>query len=65
MEDLPTLGMRKLIPKIVGQDTKVFQGWTGRQHDMQKTLMVEADEQDVGMIQYLAETAKNRRIFKK
>lgn len=32
---------------------------------MRKTLTVEADEQDVEMLQYLVETAKNRRLFEK
>ena len=59
-KEIPDLSIRKLMPKIVGQDTKVFQGWTGSQHEMGKVLTLEADEDDVEMIHYLVEAAKNR-----
>jgi hypothetical protein len=64
-KDVPPINVRKLMPKIVGQDTKVFQGWTGRQHEMWNTITIEADEDGIEMIQYLTEITKNRRIFQK
>lgn len=64
-KEIPQMNMRRLMPKIVGQDTKLFQGWTGRQHEMRKTITVEADETDVEFIQYLVEVAKSRRIVQK
>ncbi len=36
LHDIPTLNIRKFIPKIPGQDTKPFKGWSGRQHDNRK-----------------------------
>jgi hypothetical protein len=60
---VPDLGLRKLMPKITGQDTSLFQGWSGRQHEMRKTLTIEADEKHVEMLQYWVETAKNRKLF--
>ena len=65
MREIPDLSIRKLMPKIVGQDTKAFQGWSGGQHEMRKVLAIEADDNDVEMIHYLVETAKNRRLFEK
>jgi hypothetical protein len=65
LEDIPAMALRKLMPKITGQDTSLFQGWSGRQHEMRKTLTVEADESKVEMLQYWVETAKNRKIFEK
>ena len=64
-KEIPAMNVRKLMPKIVGQDTKMFQGWSGRQHEMRKTITIEADEDEVEMIQYWVEIAKNRRIFQK
>lgn len=63
LRDLPTLNIRKLIPRIPGQVTKIFQGWTGRQHEMRKCLRLGADKEEVEMIHYLVETAQSRRIF--
>ena len=63
--ELPILNVRKLMPKIPGQDTSKFKNWTGRQHENRKVLAIEADENDVEMIQYLVETAKNRQLFEK
>lgn len=64
-EEVPMMAMRKLVPKITGQDTLMFQGWSGRQHEMRKTLTVEADESKVEMIPYWVELAKNREIFQR
>jgi hypothetical protein len=65
LNELPVMSIRKLMPKIPGQDTSVFKNWNGRQHDNRKVLAIEADEGDVEMIQYLVETAKNRQLFEK
>jgi uncharacterized membrane protein YgcG len=65
LKEFPLLSIRKLMPKIPGQDTSVFKNWNGRQHDNRKVLAIEADEGDVEMIQYLVETAKNRQLFEK
>jgi hypothetical protein len=62
---LPVLNIRKLMPKIPRQDTSKFKNWTGRQHENRKVLAIEADENDVEMIQYLVETAKNWQLFEK
>ena len=64
-KEIPTISLGKLFPKIVGQDMKVFQEWTGRQHNMRKTLMVEADEEQTELIHYLVEKVKNRRLLEK
>jgi hypothetical protein len=63
--EFPVMSIRRLMPKIPGQDTSVFKNWNGRQHDNRKVLAIEADEGDVEMIQYLVETAKNRQLFEK
>lgn len=65
LDDLPTLNIRKFIPKIQGQDTKPFANWSGKQHDNRKCILVECDGLDVEMIHYLVRTAKNRKIFQK
>jgi hypothetical protein len=65
MNEFPVMSIRKLMPKIPGQDTSVFKNWNGRQHDNRKVLAIEADKGDVEMIHYLVETAKNRQLFEK
>ena len=65
LHDIPTLNICKFIPKILGQDTKPFQGWSGRQHDNRKCILVESDRSNMDMIHYLTQTAKNRRLFEK
>jgi hypothetical protein len=62
---IPELGLRRLMPKITGQDTTLFQGWSGRQHEMRKTITIEADEKYVEMLQYWVETAENRKLFER
>jgi hypothetical protein len=65
LHDLPLLNIRKFIPRIDGQDTKPFSGWSGKQHDNRKCISVECDGGDVELIHYLVQTAKNRRLFEK
>lgn len=63
--ELPSMSIRKQMPRISGLDTSVYQGWTGRQHDMRKSLHVEVDEEGVAMVQYLTEKAKSMGLFQK
>jgi hypothetical protein len=63
--EFPALNIRKLMPKIPGQDTSKFKKWSGRQHENRKVLAIEADENDVEIIQYLVETAKYWQLFEK
>ena len=65
MDDLPVLNVRSFIPKIDGQDTSAFSGWSGRQHDNRKCISFECDSADVEMVHYLISTGKNRGIFKR
>ena len=39
-KEIPRMNVRRLMPNIVGQDTKMFQGWSGRQHEMRKTITI-------------------------
>lgn len=65
LHEFPVMSIRKLMPKIPGQDTSVFKKWKGRQQENRKVLAIEADEGDVEMIHYLVELAKNRQLFEK
>eukprot|EP00956_Cyclotella_meneghiniana_P026377 scaffold56791_cov61-Cyclotella_meneghiniana.AAC.5 len=65
MDDLPTLNVRSFIPRIDGQDTTTFSGWSGRQHENRKCISFECDGAEVEMVHYLVSTGKNRGIFKK
>ena len=65
IHELPAMSIRKLMPKIPGQDTSIFKKWNGKQQDNRKVLVIEADEGDVEMIHYLVELAKNRQLFEK
>lgn len=65
LEDIPEMNIQTVIPKIIGQKTDVFQGWTGAQHRTRQVISIEVDEEAVNMVKFFVEVAKNKRIFQK
>jgi hypothetical protein len=62
---VPEVGLRKLVPKIDGMDTSVFQGWDGRQQNSRKCLHGEVEESEVPFVHSLVEEVKSRGILAK
>eukprot|EP00956_Cyclotella_meneghiniana_P018468 scaffold30756_cov39-Cyclotella_meneghiniana.AAC.6 len=65
LEDIPEMNMRTMTPKIQGQKTEQFQGWSGAQHRMRQVLTVEVDESAADMVKFFVEVAKAKRYFQK
>eukprot|EP00956_Cyclotella_meneghiniana_P025889 scaffold54940_cov39-Cyclotella_meneghiniana.AAC.1 len=65
LEDIPEMNMRTMTPKIQGQKTEQFQGWSGAQHRLRQVLTVEVDESVAEMVKFFVEIAKSKRYFQK
>ena len=55
---LPSFGTRVNVPKIKGQDTRVFENWSREQQFMRKAVHFESDREDSAFVQDLMEKAK-------
>ena len=55
---LPSYGIRVNVPKIKGQDTRVFENWSREQQFMRKAVHFESDRDDSDFVQDLMEKAK-------
>ena len=62
-KEIPVMGLRPNIPRIPGQDTTVFSGWSQQQAWMRKCLHVEVDRKEADCIRALVTEAKTRNLF--
>ena len=62
-KDIPQMGFRMNVPKIPGQDTSVFSGWSKSQQWRRKCIHVEVDKKDEKFIAFLVTAAKERNLI--
>ena len=65
LEDIPDMNIRTMTPKIPGQKTEQFQGWSSAMHRLRQVISIEVDEEIVDMVKFFVEIAQNKRMFQK
>ena len=62
---VPTIGVRLAMPKLPGQDTSVFSGWSNRQQAKRKCFHFEVEASKLQLVQNLVTIAKQNGILEK
>ena len=64
LEDIPDMNIRTMTPKIPGQKTEQFQGWSSAMHRLRQVITIEVDEM-VSQLQKWDSISKTRYICHK
>ena len=59
---IPQFGLRLAVPKVPGQDTKLFEKWTNRQNFCRKALHIECDRKHSALLKILVGLGKRKTV---